>query len=228
MIVQLLHPQTSSSTNPKSQPMHAGDGEAAGFHVGGGRILRSSINQRDQHHSKSEPAQLCSASFCRGPSRSLRRSAARSQPNRAALVLRWLTRPGYRSQASSIHVACPLPRFAEPFILLGSPLPITALRRSRKSALTTSCQRDRSFLATFVVGLTAKHLLQCERSVDNGADMHLCLMLALGITYAQHLGAANQYAPPPEIMSWVVNDRIFNAAMLHEFATGTKRCCSEE
>jgi hypothetical protein len=113
MIVQLLHPQTSSSTNPKSQPMHAGDGEAAGFHVGGGRILRSSINQRDQHHSKSEPAQLCSASFCRGPSRSLRRSAARSQPNRAALVLRWLTRPGYRSQASSIHVACPLPRFAK-------------------------------------------------------------------------------------------------------------------
>src|SRR6478609_9243492 len=42
-----------------------------------------------------------------------------------------------------IHVACPLPRFAEPFILLGSPHPITALRRSRKSALTTSCQRDR-------------------------------------------------------------------------------------
>jgi hypothetical protein len=52
--------------------------------------------------------------------------------------------------------------------------------------------------------------------------MHLCLMLAFGITDVQHLGAANQYAPPPEIMSRVVNDRIFNAAMLHEFPTGRK------
>jgi hypothetical protein len=48
-------------------------------------------------------------------------------------------------------------------------------------------------------------------------------MLALGVTYAQHLGAANQYAPPPEITSRVVNDRILNAAMLHEFPTGIKR-----
>jgi hypothetical protein len=68
-----------------------------------------------------------------------------------------------------------------------------------------------------------KHLLQCERSVDYGPDMHHCLMLAFGITDAQHLGAANQYAPPPEIMSRVVNDRIFHTAMLHEFPTGIKR-----
>jgi hypothetical protein len=52
--------------------------------------------------------------------------------------------------------------------------------------------------------------------------MHLCLMLAFGITDAQHLGAANQYAPPPEITSRVVNDRILNAAMLHECSTAMK------
>jgi hypothetical protein len=37
--------------------------------------------------------------------------------------------------------------------------------------------------------------------------MHLCLILAFDIIHAQHLGAASHYAPPPEIMSRVVNDR---------------------
>ena len=49
-------------------------------------------------------------------------------------------------------------------------------------------------------------------------------MLALGIADTQQDGVTNTF----HRQRVDLNDRVFNAAMFYEFATGTKWCCSEE
>jgi hypothetical protein len=90
----------------------------------------------------------------------------------------------------------------------------------RKFCVLTSREPEQFSLASFRI---PKHLLQTKCSVDHGPNLHVCLMLAFGVTYAQHRRATHRYAPPPETESCVVNDRILNTAILHELPTGMKR-----
>ena len=148
-----------------------------------------------------------SVPFIASPQRNSGGSAARSRLKRAALVLRMLRRPvidpKLRPNAAPINT-CGLPvdqilqsrlsssgvHFLLLFFGMGA--------QEKGLAITTSCQRDRFLFSHLCRWADCETSPPVRSSVDYGPDMHLCLMLALGITYAQH-GAANQYAPPPEI-----------------------------
>jgi hypothetical protein len=94
------------------------------------------------------------------------------------------------------------------FVFVGAPRLVTVFRHSTAVS-------------------TPKRLLQRKCSVDDSLNRCVSFLFAVGVTYAQHLGAAYQYAPAPEAEPLILDDCIFDAAMLHDLVTGIKRRCSE-
>jgi hypothetical protein len=54
-----------------------------------------------------------------------------------------------------------------------------------------------------------------ERPVYDSPDLHLGLLLGCGLAHPEHRWLANHDAPPPDIRLAALNDRIFDASMLH-------------
>jgi hypothetical protein len=96
-------------------------------------------------------------------------------------------------------------QFEKVFVFVGTPRLVTIFRHSTAVS-------------------TPKRLLQRKCSALTAASA-LCSLSASPMR--SNLGAAYQYAPAPEAEPLILNDCIFDAAMLHDLVTGMKRRCSE-
>lgn len=65
-----------------------------------------------------------------------------------------------------------------------------------------------------------------ERPVYDSPDLHLGLLFGRGLAQPEHRGLANHHAPPPNIRQVALNNRIFDASMLHIDRTLGHPMCS--